>query len=85
MVVTVGGDGTVTDVAGALAGGPVALAPLPGGNANVFARAIGWPAAASQAIPLLGRALDHPVLREQAHADAMAAVEKLATAPRWVA
>lgn len=27
--------------------------------------------------------LDHPVLREQAHADAMAAVEKLAAAPRW--
>ena len=64
VVVTVGGDGTVADVAGALAGGPVALAPLPGGNANVFARAIGWPPAASQAIPLLGRALDRPLLRD---------------------
>ena len=29
--------------------------------------------------------LDHPVLREQAHADAMEAVEKLASAPRWAA
>jgi FMN-dependent NADH-azoreductase len=29
--------------------------------------------------------LDHPVLREQAHADAMAAVEKLASEPRWAA
>ena len=59
-----GGDGTVADVAGALAGGPVALAPLPGGNANVFARAIGWPAAAPAAIPLLGRALDRTAVRE---------------------
>ena len=64
VVVTVGGDGTVADVAGALAGGPVALAPLPGGNANVFARAIGWPAAASQAVPLLGRVLERPVVRD---------------------
>ncbi len=73
VVVTVGGDGTVADVAGALAGGPVALAPLPGGNANVFARAIGWPAAASGAIPVLARALDRPVVREASlgllHAD----------------
>ncbi len=43
VVVTLGGDGTAAEVAGALAGGPVAMAPLPGGNANVFARAIGWP------------------------------------------
>jgi diacylglycerol kinase family enzyme len=61
VVVTVGGDGTVADVAGALAGGPVALAPLPGGNANVFARAIGWPSSAARAIPVLERALDRPV------------------------
>lgn len=42
VVATVGGDGTVSEVAAALAGGPVALMPLPGGNANVFGRAIGW-------------------------------------------
>jgi diacylglycerol kinase family enzyme len=64
LVVTVGGDGTVADVAGALAGGPVALAPLPGGNANVFARAIGWPASADRAIPALARALEEPRVRE---------------------
>ena len=64
VVVTVGGDGTAADVAGALAGGPVALAPLPGGNANVFARAIGWPGAASRAIPALARALDRGAVRD---------------------
>ena len=64
VIVTVGGDGTVADVAGALAGGPVALAPLPGGNANVFARAIGWPSGAAQAIPVLGHALGRPVVRD---------------------
>ncbi|MGE0027032.1 MAG: diacylglycerol kinase family protein [Thermoleophilia bacterium] len=73
VVVTVGGDGTVADVAGALAGGPVVLAPLPGGNANVFARAIGWPPSADRAIPVLARSLDHPVVREASlgllHAD----------------
>jgi diacylglycerol kinase family enzyme len=56
-VVTLGGDGTAADVAGALAGGPVALAPLPGGNANVFARALGWPARLEPALAALTRAL----------------------------
>lgn len=57
VVVTIGGDGTAADAAGALAGGPVALAPLPGGNANVFSRAIGWPAAAEPALHELAAAL----------------------------
>ncbi|WP_217914322.1 diacylglycerol/lipid kinase family protein [Miltoncostaea marina] len=57
-VVTLGGDGTAADAAGALAGGTTALAPMPGGNANVFARAIGWPARPADAVPLLVAALD---------------------------
>jgi diacylglycerol kinase family enzyme len=57
VVVTLGGDGTAADVAGVLAGGPVAMAPMPGGNANVFARALGWPAAPGRALPLLAAAL----------------------------
>ena len=57
VVVTVGGDGTVSEAAGALAGGPVALAPLPGGNANVFARAVGWPNDPHRALATLARAL----------------------------
>jgi diacylglycerol kinase family enzyme len=51
LVLTLGGDGTVNEaVNGILGPGPdgaaslPALAPLPGGNANVFTRAIGLPA-----------------------------------------
>lgn len=64
VVVTLGGDGTAADVAGALAGGQVAVAPLPGGNANVFARALGWPASPSDALPVLVEALAAGRVRE---------------------
>ena len=64
VVVTVGGDGTVGEAAGALAGGPVALLPLPGGNANVFARATGWPNDPHRALATAGRALAAGALRD---------------------
>lgn len=64
VVVTLGGDGTVSEVAGVLAGGPVALAPLPAGNANVIARAAGWPASLERALALLGPALERGAARE---------------------
>jgi diacylglycerol kinase family enzyme len=57
-VVTLGGDGTAADVAGVLAGTTVAFAPLPGGNANVFSRAMGWPGDVDLAVNLLAGALD---------------------------
>jgi diacylglycerol kinase family enzyme len=57
VVVTLGGDGTAAEAAGALAGGPVAMVPLPGGNANVFARAIGWPNHLPRALAALTPAL----------------------------
>jgi diacylglycerol kinase family enzyme len=57
VVVTLGGDGVAGEVAGALAGGPVAMAPLPGGSANVFARAIGWPPSITPALRTLVPAL----------------------------
>lgn len=57
VVATMGGDGTVSDVAAVLAGGPVALMPLPGGNANVFSRAIGWPGRLDDALAVAGPAL----------------------------
>jgi diacylglycerol kinase family enzyme len=64
VVVTLGGDGTVGDAAGALAGGPVAMVPLPGGNANVFARALGWPNDPRRALATMTRALAAGTVRD---------------------
>lgn len=64
VIVVLGGDGTVSEVAAALAGTDVALVPLSGGSTNVFARALGWPHPASAAIPLLRPALDLPAWRD---------------------
>lgn len=64
VVVALGGDGTAAEVAGALAGGSVPMAPLPGGNANVFARALGWPAHPLPAVHALATALDAGRVRE---------------------
>ena len=43
VVAVLGGDGTLNEAANGLAGSPCALAPLPGGSTNVFARTIGYP------------------------------------------
>ena len=64
VVVTLGGDGTAAEAAGALADGPVVMAPMPGGNANVFSRALGWPASAARALPMLAGALARGTVRE---------------------
>jgi diacylglycerol kinase family enzyme len=43
LVVVLGGDGTLNEAANGLAGTQCALAALPGGSTNVFARSIGTP------------------------------------------
>jgi len=57
-VVTLGGDGTAAEAAGALVGTGAALAPMPTGSTNVFARAIGWPMHPRDAIDQLVRAIE---------------------------
>jgi len=52
-VVTLGGDGTAAEAAGALVNTGAALAPIPAGSTNVFARTIGWPMDANKAIDRL--------------------------------
>ena len=56
-VVTMGGDGTAAEAAGALIDTGATLAPIPAGSTNVFARTLGWPNGCEEALRLLARLL----------------------------
>ncbi|MFW2383391.1 MAG: diacylglycerol/lipid kinase family protein [Acidimicrobiales bacterium] len=53
VVIPFGGDGTVNEVANGLLRTSTAVAPLPGGSTNVFARAIGYPNDAVEATGMI--------------------------------
>jgi diacylglycerol kinase family enzyme len=65
IVVVLGGDGTLNEAANGLAGTDTALAALPGGSTNVFARTLGLPDDAVEATGVLLDTIDrgaiHPV------------------------
>jgi diacylglycerol kinase family enzyme len=58
VVVSFGGDGTLNEVATGIAGTDTALAVLPGGSTNVFARTIGLPNDALAAVDLIVDSLE---------------------------
>src|ERR671932_1061156 len=63
VVVVLGGDGTVNEAANGLVGTDTALAALPGGSTNVFARTIGTSPKVKKAVVEVRDALERPPRR----------------------
>jgi len=64
VVVVLSGDGTLNEAANGLMGTGVALAPLPGGSTNVFARTIGVPNNIAKAAAQLRSSLAQGSIRD---------------------
>ncbi len=60
VVLGLGGDGTINEIANGVMGMGATIAPLPGGSTNVLARAIGYPNDPLRAAAAFLKALDHP-------------------------
>ena len=63
VVVVLGGDGTLNEAANGLVGSETAMACLPGGSTNVFARTVGSARKVKPALEQLRRALQDPAPR----------------------
>jgi diacylglycerol kinase family enzyme len=63
VVVVLGGDGTLNEAANGLVGTDAALAPLPGGSTNVFARTLGIPNDVGKAVRQLRSTLAAGTIR----------------------
>ena len=62
VVVVLGGDGTLNEAANGLAGSETAMAALPGGSTNVFARTLGVPNDPVDATAVVMEALEHDAI-----------------------
>ena len=63
VVVVLGGDGTLNEAANGLAGSETAMAALPGGSTNVFARTLGLPNEPIEATAVVLDALEGNTIR----------------------
>ena len=63
VVAVLGGDGTLNEAANGLVGTESAMACLPGGSTNVFARTVGWARKVNPALAQLRQVLDRPPRR----------------------